>query len=67
MTYKETLDFFIEELEGDLESISLEIGEETNFEDDVHRQMMEHLSEEWDEKNEHLQNLKQIKELLNNI
>jgi hypothetical protein len=65
MTYKETLDFFIEELEGDLESISLEIGEETNFEDEVHRQMMEHLSEEWDEKNEHLQNLKQIKELLN--
>jgi hypothetical protein len=66
MTYtpRETLDIFIAELEGDLESLSLEIREETNFDDDVHKQMMDHLSEEWDEKNEHLQNLKQIKDLL---
>jgi predicted RND superfamily exporter protein len=69
MTYtpRDTLDFFIKELEGDLESLSLEIREETNFDDEVHKQMMDHLSEEWDEKNEHLQNLKQIKELLNDI
>jgi hypothetical protein len=66
MTYtpRETIDILIEELEGDLEGISLEIREETNYDDEVHKQMMEHLSEEWDEKNEHLQNLKQIKELL---
>ena len=64
MNYKETLDFFMKELEGDLESISLEIKEETNFGDDVHRQMMEHLSEEWGEKNEHLENLRQIESLL---
>ena len=64
MNYKETLDFFMKELEGDLESISLEIKEETNFGDDVHRQMMEHLSEEWEEKNEHLENLRQIESLL---
>jgi len=66
MTYtpRETIDFFIKELEGDLESLSLEIREETNFDDEVHKQMMGHLSEEWDEKNEHLQNLKRIKELL---
>lgn len=66
MTYtpRETIDILIEELEGDLEGISLEIREETNYDDEMHRQMMEHLSEEWDEKNEHLQNLKQIKELL---
>lgn len=68
MTYtpRETIDILIEELEGDLEGISLEIREETNYNDEVHKQMMEHLAEEWDEKNEHLQNLKQIKELLQN-
>lgn len=66
MTYtpRETIDILIEELEGELEGISLEIREETNYDDQIHKQMMEHLSEEWDEKNEHLQNLKQIKELL---
>lgn len=66
MTYtpRETIDILIGELEGELEGISLEIREETNYDDEIHKQMMEHLSEEWDEKNEHLQNLKQIKELL---
>jgi hypothetical protein len=64
MDYRQTLDFFIKELEGDLESLSLEIREETNFDDDVHKEMMNHLSEEWDEKNEHLLNLRQIKDLL---
>ena len=63
-TPRETIDFFIEELESDLESLSLEIREETNFDDDVHKEMMNHLTEEWDEKNEHLQNLKQIANLL---
>jgi predicted RND superfamily exporter protein len=64
MDYKQTLDFFIEKLEGDLDSISLEIREEKNYDDEVHKQMMDHLSEEWDEMNEHLQNLRQITDLL---
>jgi hypothetical protein len=63
-TPRDTLDILIEELEGDLESLSLEIREETNYGDDVHKQMMDHLSGEWDEKNEHLQNLRRIKVIL---
>jgi hypothetical protein len=66
MNFRQTLDFFIEKLEGDLDSISLEIREETNYDDDVHREMMNHLTEEWDEMNEHLQNLRQITDLLIN-
>jgi hypothetical protein len=64
MDYRQTLDLFIKELESDLDSIQLEIREETNFDDDVHREMMNHLTEEWDEKNEHLRNLRQIADLL---
>ena len=63
-TPRETIDFFIKELESDLESLSLEIREETNFDDDVHKEMMNHLTEEWDEKNEHLRNLRHITDLL---
>jgi hypothetical protein len=64
MDYRQTLDLFIKELESDLDSIQLEIREETNFDDDVHREMMNHLTEEWDETNEHLRNLRQIADLL---
>jgi hypothetical protein len=46
MDYRQTLDLFVKELESDLDSIQLEIREETNFDDDVHREMMNHLTEE---------------------
>lgn len=53
----DTLNHFINELEADLESISWEIREETNYEDNC----IEYLTEEYDEKEKHLNNLKQIK------
>lgn len=55
-----TLDLFIEELEADLEEISGEIREETNFEDNA----LDYLSELYDDKEQHLQNLKEIRRLL---
>lgn len=51
---------FVEELEADLEEISGEIREETNFEDNA----LDYLSELYDDKEQHLQNLKEIRRLL---
>lgn len=53
----DTLNHFINDLEADLESISWEIREESNFEINS----IDYLSEDYDEKQKHLNNLKQIK------
>jgi hypothetical protein len=53
---------FIEELEGDLEDLSWQIREETNFSDNN----IDFLSNECDEKAKHLENLKEIKSILQN-
>ena len=60
MNLLETIDHFIREQEGELESLSLEIREETYFE---YNRVTE-LSEYWDYHKEHLENLKKIKELI---
>jgi len=60
MTLIDTLNHFINDLESDLESISWEIREETNFEDNC----VDYLTEEYDEKELHLNNLKQIKTII---
>jgi hypothetical protein len=56
MTKTETIKFFIKQIEGDLEDLSWQIREETNYEDNS----VDDLSEEYDEKKEHLENLKII-------
>ena len=56
MTKTETIKFFINQIEGDLEDLYWQIQEETNFEDNS----VDDLSEEYDEKKEHLENLKSI-------
>ena len=56
MTKTETIKFLINQIEGDLEDLSWQIREETNFEDNS----VDDLSEEYDEKKEHLENLKSI-------
>ncbi len=61
-TLIETINMFIEELEGDLEDLSWQIREETNFSDNN----IDFLSNEWDEKAKHLENLKEIKSILQN-
>ena len=66
MTYNilETLNHLIQQYEGDLESISLEIREETNYDDELHQIIADQLYEEWDELKNHLENLKALKDLL---
>lgn len=60
MTLIDTLNHFINDLEADLETISWEIREETNYEDNC----IDYLTEEYDEKELHLNNLKQIKTII---
>jgi hypothetical protein len=60
MNLIDTLDFFIESLEGDLEGISWQIREETNFEDNS----IDFLSEQYDSTEEHLNNLIKIKSII---
>lgn len=66
MTYNilQTLNHLIQQHEGDLEGISLEIREETNNDDEWHQVLADQLYEEWDELKNHLDNLKAIKDLL---
>jgi hemerythrin-like domain-containing protein len=56
ITQIETLKYFINQLEGDLEELSWEIREESNFEDNS----IDELSGYYDEKKEHLDNLNAI-------
>jgi hypothetical protein len=56
MTKVQTIKFFINQIEDDLEDLYWQIQEETNFEDNS----VDDLSEEYDEKKEHLENLKSI-------
>jgi hypothetical protein len=60
MTLLETLNYFIGRQEGELEGLSWDILEETNFEDN----QVDRLSEFWDYEKEHLENLKTIKNLI---
>jgi hypothetical protein len=62
MTFLDTLNYFIQETEAELEGISWEIREETNFENNA----IEYLSSVYDETEQHLNNLKEIKSILEN-
>jgi hypothetical protein len=66
MTYTplETIQFVIREHEAILEGISLEIREETNYDDEQHSIVMSQLSEEYDDTKNHLDNLLIIKQML---
>jgi hypothetical protein len=63
MTLLETLDYFLTETAADMESLSLEIREETNFEDNN----VEGLSEIYDFNKELYDNLKQIKSVIEHL
>ena len=56
MTQEETIRYFINQLEGELEELSWEIREESNFEHNA----IEELSGYYDEKKKHLDNLNVI-------
>ena len=63
MTLLETLEYFITETAADMDGLSWEIREETNFEDNN----IEHLTECYDFNKELYDNLKQIKSIIENI
>ena len=63
MTLLETLDYFLIETAADMESLSWEIREETNFEDNN----IEGLSEVYDFNKELYDNLKQIKSVIEHL
>lgn len=56
MSKTETIQMFIEQLEGELEELCWQIREEGNFE----HNSVDELSDYYDEKKEHLDNLKSI-------
>jgi predicted amino acid-binding ACT domain protein len=68
-----TLNHLIEEFEADLEDISREIIETTNYEtihisqDILRDSVILQLNYEWDEKKQHLDNLRQIKKTLEEL
>ena len=63
MTLLETLEYFITETAADMDGLSWEIREETNFEDNN----IEHLTECYDFNKQLYDNLKQIKSIIENI
>lgn len=63
MTILKTLEYFIQETEADLEGISWEIREETNFENNA----IKYLSGVYDETKEHLDNLKEMKRFFSEV
>ena len=73
MTPLNTLNHLIEEFEADLEDISREIVETTNYEtihisqDKLRGSVILQLNYEWDEKKQHLDNLRQIKKTLEEL
>jgi hypothetical protein len=73
MTPLNTLNHLIEEFEADLEDISREIVETTNYEtihisqDMLRDSVISQLNYEWDEKKQHLDNLRQIKRTLEEL
>lgn len=63
MTLLETLEYFITETAADMDGLSWEIREETNFEDNN----IDHLTECYDFNKQLYDNLKQIKSIIENI
>ena len=63
MTLLETLDYFLTETAADMDSLSWEIREETNFEDNN----IEGLSEVYDFNKELYDNLQQIKSIIEQL
>lgn len=61
MTLLDTLNYFIQSEQGDLQGIEWEIREETNYDDEGHQDRFDSFCEEYDEIKERLDDLQQIK------
>ena len=63
MSLIDTLNHFIQQLEGDLEGLEWEIREETNYEDNV----LDYLSVSYHTLEQQLEDLKQIKSIIEHL
>ena len=64
MSLIDTLEYFIDDQRGRLQDIEWEIREETNYDDPEHPERMVDFCEQYDEHKERLEDLKQIKSML---
>lgn len=62
-----TLEYFIDDTQARLSDIEWEIREETNYDDEGHQERMDDFCEEYDEHKERLEDLKQIKSIIQNL
>jgi hypothetical protein len=60
MNLLDTIDYFINDMKSELESISWQIHEETNYEDNI----IDDLSEQYDFIQDHLNNLNKIRSIV---
>ena len=61
MSMIDTLNYYIEQVEADLEGLSWDIREETNYEGETHDLMMNDLCDSYDLVKQQLEDLRQIK------
>jgi hypothetical protein len=65
MTLIGTLEYFIDDTQARLSDVEWEIREERNYDDDGHIERMEQFCEEYDDIKVRLDDLKQIKKIVN--
>jgi hypothetical protein len=63
----ETLNYYIEQVEADLQELEWEIREETNYSGDTHQLIMDDLCESYDYVKQKLEDLKKIKSELDRL
>jgi len=66
MSLLDTLEYFIDDVEQHLGCLEWEIREETNYDDEGHRERFDDFCEQYDEHKARLEDLKQIKTMLEN-
>ena len=67
MTLLETLEYFIDDTRARCSDIEWEIREETNYDDEGHQERMDDFCEEYDEHKERLDDLMQIKSVIEHL
>jgi hypothetical protein len=66
MSLLNTLEYFIDDVEQHLGCLECEIREETNYDDEGHQERMNDFCEQYDEHKARLEDLKQIKQIIQN-
>jgi hypothetical protein len=67
MTLLETLEYFIDDTRARCSDIEWEIREETNYDDEGHQERMNDFCEQYDEHKERLDDLMQIKSVIEHL